>query len=231
MFASMCGHEMDLREVIVPNAPSGFSAWGMLSADVVDDYSRTRIALLHEVAPAELDAIFREIEAQAVASLRRQGIPEGEATLLRRLELRYLGQEHALPVELGGDIDIPAIVEAFGEQHEARYGHRMDAHVQILNVRIRAVGGSVRPVLRELPRRARRDSRPAPGSRRAWCFATRRMTRFETWRRDDLAAGDAIAGPALIDEGTSVTVMHTGQRLSVDRYGHLVITMGEKGAR
>ena len=231
MFASMCGHEMDLKEVIVPNAPSGFSAWGMLSADVVDDHSRTRIALLHEVAPAELDAIFREIEAQAVASLRRQGIPEDEATLLRRLELRYLGQEHALPVEIGGEIDIPAIVESFGERHEVRYGHRMDAHVQILNVRVRAAGGSAPPVLRELPRRRGRDPRPAPGSRRAWCFATRRMTRFATWRRRDLAAGDALAGPALIDEGTSVTVMHTGQRLSVDRYGHLVITLGEKGAR
>ena len=57
------------------------------------------------------------------------------------------------------------------------------------------------------------------------------MTRFATWRRQDLAAGDTIAGPALIDEGTSVTVMHTGQRLRVDRYGHLVITMAEKGAR
>ena len=231
MFASMCGHEMDLKEVIVPNAPSGFSAWGMLSADVVDDYSRTRVSLLDEVPPDELDAVFREIETQAVASLNRQGVPDGQAMLLRQLELRYLGQEHALAVDVGGVIDVAAIVKAFGDQHEARYGHRMDARVQILNVRIRAVGGTARPTLRERPRRGAKDPRPAPGTRRAWCFATRRMTRFATWRRQDLAAGDTIAGPALIDEGTSVTVMHTGQRLRVDRYGHLVIAMAEKGAR
>ena len=231
MFASMCGHEMDLKEVIVPNAPSGFSAWGMLSADVVDDYSRTRVSLLDEVPPDELDAIFAEIETQAVASLNRQGVADGQAMLLRQLELRYLGQEHALVVDVGGIIDVAGIVQAFGDQHEARYGHRMDARVQILNVRIRAVGGTARPTLRELPRRGAKDPRPAPGTRRAWCFATRRMTRFATWRRQDLAAGDTIAGPALIDEGTSVTVMHTGQRLRVDRYGHLVITMAEKGAR
>ena len=231
MFASMCGHEMDLKEVIVPNAPSGFSAWGMLSADIVDDYSRTRISPLDEVPPDELDAVFREIETQAVASLNRQGVPDGQAMLLRQLELRYLGQEHALAVDVGGVIDVAAIVKAFGDQHEARYGHRMDARVQILNVRIRAVGGTARPTLRERPRRGAKDPRPAPGTRRAWCFATRRMTRFATWRRQDLAAGDTIAGPALIDEGTSVTVMHTGQRLRVDRYGHLVIAMAEKGAR
>ena len=225
MFASMCGLEMDLKEVIVPNTPAGFSAWGMLSADVVDDFSRTHIALLDEVPAAELDAAFREIEEDATASLRRQGVARGQATLLRQLELRYLGQEHALPVDVGGTIDVAAIVRSFADQHEARYGHRMDARVQILNIRIRAVGRTAKPPLRELPRREATASAPTPGSRRAWCFATRRMTRFASWRRQDLAAGDTIAGPALIDEGTSVTVMHTGQRLSVDRFGHLVIEM------
>ena len=231
MFASMCGHELDLKEVIVPNAPSGFSAWGMLSADVVDDYSRTHIALLDDLPPAELDSIFKELERDAAASLRGQGVPTGKAMLLRQLELRYLGQEHALAVDVGGAIDVAAIVRAFGDQHEARYGHRMDARVQLLNIRIRGVGRTARPILRDLPKRGAKDPAPAPGSRRAWCFTTRRMTRFSTWRRQDLAAGDCIAGPALIDEGTSVTVMHTGQRLRVDRYGHLVIAITEQGER
>ena len=231
VFASMCGHEMDLREVIVPNAPSGFSAWGMLSADIVDDFSRTHIALLDELPPADLDAVFEEIEGDAVASLRRQGVARGQATLLRQLELRYLGQEHALAVNVGGAIDVAAIVLAFGDQHEARYGHRMDARIQILNIRIRAVGSTAKPTPRELPPRGATDAAPTPGSRRAWCFTTRRMTRFATWRRRDLAPGDTIAGPALIDEGTSVTVMHTGQSLNVDRYGHLVITMAEREDR
>ena len=231
LFASMCGHEMDLKEVIVPNAPSGFSAWGMLSADVVDDHSRTHIALLDDLPPAELDSIFEEIEGDAVVSLRRQAVARGQATLLRQLELRYLGQEHALAVDVGGAIDVAAIVLAFGDQHEARYGHRMDARIQILNIRIRAVGSTAKPTPMELPPRGPTDAAPTPGSRRAWCFTTRRMTRFATWRRRDFAPGDTIAGPALIDEGTSVTVMHTGQRSSVDRYGHLVIAMAEQEER
>ena len=231
VFASMCGREMGVKEVIVPNAPSGFSAWGMLSADVVDDFSRTHIALLDELPPAALEAVFEEIERDAAASLRRQGVPGANAVLLRQLELRYLGQEHALPVEVAGPVDVAAIVRAFGDEHEARYGHRMDARVQVLNIRVRAVGGTATPPLKSLPRRRAEDAAPAPGCRSAWCFTTRRMTRFSTWRRRDLAAGDTIAGPALIHEGTSVTVMHTGQRLRVDRYGHLVITMAGKVER
>ena len=225
MFASMCGHEMDLKEVIVPNAPSGFSAWGMLSVDVVDDFSRTRIALLDELPPADLEAVFGEIEREAAASLRGQGVGDGEAMLHRQLELRYLGQEHAIPVDAGRAVDVAAIVRAFGDSHEARYGHRMDAKVQVLNIRVRAVGGTATPGLVKLPERGPDDAPPSPGSRPAWCFTTRGMTRFSTWRRQDLAAGDTIAGPALVDEGTSVTVIHTGQHLRVDSFGHLVIEM------
>ena len=230
LFASMCGHELAVKEVIVPNAPSAFSAWGMLGADVVDDFSRTHIALLDETPPGELDAMFEEIESAAVQSLGRQGVSPGRAALFRQLELRYLGQEHALPVDVGGAVDVAAIVQAFGDQHEARYGHRMDARVQILNIRIRAIGRTEMPTLRELPRRGPKRAAPTPGSRSAWCFATRRMTRFAIWQRGELAQGDTVAGPALVEEGTSVTVVHTGQALHVERHGYLVISMAHQEA-
>ena len=228
LFASMCGHELAVKEVIVPNAPSAFSAWGMLGADVVDDFSRTHIALLDETPPGEIDAVFEEIERDAALSLGRQGVAPGQAALFRQLELRYLGQEHAIPVDVGGAIDVAAIVHAFGDRHEARYGHRMDARVQVLNIRIRAIGSTEMPTLRELPLRGAKDAVPAPGSRSAWCFATRRMTPFAIWRRGDLAPGDTVAGPGLVEEGTSVTVVHTGQTLTVDRHGFLVISMAHQ---
>jgi N-methylhydantoinase A len=225
LFGPMCGHEMDLKEVIIPNAPSGFSAWGMLSADVVDDFSRTHIALIAEVTPESLGVTFAEIEKEAAESLRLQDVKDGQAMLLRQLELRYLGQEHALPIDVGATIDTDAIMKSFGDQHEARYGHQMVAPVQILTIRIRAVGNTSKPTLRELPARGVGKSAPRPGTRRAYCFTTREMTEFATYKRADLAPGDSVTGPALVDEGTSVTVMHTGQTLSVDRYGHLIIAM------
>jgi N-methylhydantoinase A len=51
------------------------------------------------------------------------------------------------------------------------------------------------------------------------------MARFAVYDRARLAPGDTLAGPALIDEGTSTTVVHSGQRVDVDPYGHLLVTV------
>lgn len=231
LLGPLVGREMDLREIIVPNAPSGFSAWGMLSADVVDDYSRTHIQLLEDMSPHALEAIYQEIEGEAAASLQRQGVrPEG-ASLTRQLELRYLGQEHALAVQVSSNLDFAATVQAFEEQHEARYGHRMEAKVQTLTIRVRAIGSTTKPPLFKLPAKSGDVSRAMVGTRQAFCFQRRDKTDFAVFTRNKLAPGDRIFGPALIEEGSSVTVIHTGQRLVVDVYGHLVVTALSEGPK
>lgn len=228
LLGSMVGAEMELQEVLVPNAPSAFSAWGMLSADIVDDFSRTHIALLNEITPEDLEAIFAEIELEAGESLNMQRVSERDRILIRQLELRYLGQEHALPLEVSSPIDPDSICSRFGDQHEARYGHRMNAEVQILNIRIRAIGTISRPPLPELSGRAVSKNGVRPKHRSAYCHVTREMKDFAVHRRETLAVGGGIAGPALVEESTSVTVVHSGQTLSVDRYGHLIVRIGKQ---
>ena len=228
LLGSMVAAEMGLREVIVPNAPSAFSAWGMLSADVVDDFSRTRIALLDDIGPELLESIFREIEREALGSLQEQEFSKSGAVLLRQLELRYLGQEHTLPVEVAAPIEPEAIRVRFGELHEARYGHRMEAAVQIVNIRIRATGKISKPPLPERSVRAPGERAAGAGIRSAYCYTTRAMTEFDLYWRDSLAPGDEIPGPALVEEATSVTVVHCGQQLNVDPYGHLIVATGKR---
>ena len=46
MFVPLVAREMDVREVIVPQAPAGFSAWGMLMTDLIQEYSETAVGLL-----------------------------------------------------------------------------------------------------------------------------------------------------------------------------------------
>ncbi|WP_062437069.1 hydantoinase/oxoprolinase family protein [Herbidospora daliensis] len=222
LLAPLLAREMGIREVVVPFAPSGFSAWGMLSADIVGDFSRTVMATLDDLDLADLDDRFREVEAEAVASLTEQGIPAELAILERQLELRYLGQEHTLTVPVGRDLDAETVRVAFEELHRARYGHAMDNRLQILNLRVRGVGRADRP---ELTRPPRGEKAPVPTYRRAYDFGTRALTSFAVYDRADLAPGDAFAGPALVDEGTSTTVVPSGQRVEVDEYGHLLVTL------
>ena len=102
----------------------------------------------------------------------------------------------------------------------------MDNRLEVLNVRTRGIGRT-QPVT--LPELARGDGDPSAArlaDREAFDFGTRSMVAFATYDRSLLRAGDTLAGPALIDEGTSTTVVHSGQQVTVNPFGHLLITAG-----
>ncbi|WP_409072801.1 hydantoinase/oxoprolinase family protein [Micromonospora chalcea] len=227
LLAPLLAREMGIGEVIVPFAPSGFSAWGMLSADIVNDFSRTVMATLDDADLAELEQLFKAVEAEAVASLVAQGVPAGEAVLERQFELRYLGQEHSLMVTVGRELDRDAIRAAFDETHRARYGHTMGNPLQILNLRVRGIGRTDRPELQTLPRGDGDPSQALLTHRDAYDFGQHAVVPFAVYDRARLEPGDTFDGPALIDEGTSTTVVPSGQRVTVDDHGYLLVTLEE----
>ncbi|WFE40939.1 hydantoinase/oxoprolinase family protein [Micromonospora sp. WMMD998] len=227
LLAPLLAREMGIGEVIVPFAPSGFSAWGMLSADIVNDFSRTVMATLDDADLAELEQLFKAVEAEAVASLGAQGVPAGEAVLERQFELRYLGQEHSLMVTVGRELDRDAVRAAFDETHRARYGHTMGNPLQILNLRVRGIGRTDRPELPTLPRGDGDPSQALLTHRDAYDFGRHAVVPFAVYDRAGLEPGDTFGGPALIDEGTSTTVVPSGQRVTVDDHGYLLVTLEE----
>lgn len=227
LVAPLVGAELGVNEIIVPFAPSGFSAWGMLSADIVDDAARTRMEPLHTTDLDDLDAQFTEITASVVASLARQGVSGEGFTLERRLDLRYVGQEHSLSIAVGSPVDAEAAEQAFNDLHHELYGHAMTSRVEILNARVRGTGRTTRPSIAVLPAGDGDPSRALTGRRPAFDFGERRTTDFAVYSRAGLQPGDLFAGPALVDEGTSTTVVHSGQRVRVDEHGYLIITKGE----
>jgi N-methylhydantoinase A len=226
LIGPMLARELGTREVIVPVAPAAFSAWGMLAAEIVDDFSRTEMRLVDE-AEAELDVLFVELEERARASLGAQEVAASEFVAERQVDLRYQGQEHSITLRLGDSVDADAIRNAFHDEHELRYGHVIDSPVQILTVRVR---GSARPVTVELGEieQGSTDASEAMVARRpAWCFARGGMTEFAIFDRRRLRGGNGLAGPAVIDEGTSTTVVMSDQVVQVDRYGQLLIRREE----
>ena len=182
------------------------------------------MALLDDLDADRLRQVFDELDAMAAASVEEQGVAPADVLLERQVELRYLGQEHALPVVVGASIDFVALRAAFEQLHLARYGHAMANRLQVLNVRVRAIGRAMRPVLRELPAGDGDPSRAHTGGRQAYDFGTRAMTEFEVYDRAGLAPGDVLHGPALIDEGTSTTVVTSDQRVDVEAHGYLLIS-------
>lgn len=228
LIAPLLGQEMGVREVIVPFAPSGFSAWGMLSADVVHDTSRTVMQVLDEVDLSVVERHLGDLVTQARTSLEEQSVSSAAMVIERHLDLRYLGQEHTLSVRVGDTLSPVEITEAFNAAHRTRYGHAMDNRIQVLTARVRGIGRTTKPTLGEI---AAGDGDPGQAlleHRDAFDFGTRSMKPFAVYRRDLLQAQDAFDGPALIDEGTSTTIVHSGQTVIVDAHGYLIVTAGTR---
>ena len=219
--------ELHIPKVIVPLFPAHFSALGMLSADERHDFIRTYYADLGTVDFADLGRTLAEMAAEAASVLRNGKRAE------RRIhfDLRYLGQEFTLPVpveqrqiEAG---DRRGIRAAFDRLYDQRYAHHSPGEpVEIVNVRLAAIGRRASIKLPRLPaaRRARASHRV-----RAYLGDAARAVSCPVYRRGDLGAGARVAGPALVREHGTTTVLFKGDVCSVGRTGELVISVrGEK---
>jgi N-methylhydantoinase A len=224
MIAPLLMREMDIREVIVPTAPAGFSAWGMLMSDLEFDSSRTVLTLLTQASVDALPESFQELEHNAHAVLEEQRVEAPERILEHRLDLRYVGQEHTLAITIDGIDAAAEIRRRFDRAHLERYGHQLDAPVEVVTLRLRAIGRTEKPLVERLPSASETAIWPAPvGRRQAYDFATGHLTAFSVVDRRRLSPGTQLAGPTIVVEGTSTLVIHSDQRLEVDPYGHLIL--------
>ncbi len=222
MFVPLVGRELGVKEVIVPQAPSVFSAWGMLMTDIVQEYSQTVLALLDDLDRTSLAEATKALEAQAEAGLAEGGFAPETRLIERSAEMRYFGQEHSLEVSIDGVASLDALRARFDAAHSRRYGHQMADPVQLVNIRVRGIGRESKP---ELPEITLRDGAgPEPkGTRAAYCFAAGGNAPFAVYRRDDLRAGDVIAGPAIVEEATTTVIFFSDQTATVDNFGQIII--------
>jgi N-methylhydantoinase A len=223
MFVPLVAREMDVREVIMPQAPAGFSAWGMLMTDLVQEYSETCVGLLEHVGLDRLHGISRRLADQARDDLERGGFAPDDMTFEYAASLRYFGQEHTLDTPLGEGDDLESLCRRFDTVHKQRYGHTMADPVQIVHVRVRGIGRTPRPELRTISGRAA-GAPTRRTSRKAFCFVHRAMVDFAVYDRDELRDGDVVLGPAIVEEATTTLAFFSDQRASVDKFGHLFIT-------
>ncbi|MDR1798376.1 MAG: hydantoinase/oxoprolinase family protein [Bifidobacteriaceae bacterium] len=223
LIGPLVARELGLAATLVPRAPAAFSAFGMLMSDLEYEFAATALRPLTDDDLATLEPVFAELQEQAAAILEAQHVAPGQRRFTRTLDLRYQGQEHTLSVEIEPGASAQAAFGKFEDLHRTRHGHAMDSPGQILSVRLHAVGLQPKPGLPKLPGPPAAGPVPAQ-TRPAYDMATQDWTGFAIVNRDDLLPGHRLAGPAIIEEGTSTTVIYSDQSLAVDGYGHLLIT-------
>lgn len=223
--------ELSIPTVIVPPGPGAFSAFGMLMADVQHDFSRTRVSLLDDADHDALDAQFAEMQAQAETALETEGFEPERRRFARSVDLRYLGQEHSVSMPLGDVLDVAEIArvsEAFAVAHERQYGHAMTDPVEIVTIRLRALGTVDPPQLPELA--ASTGGTPEAVGERAVFGPDGQRRSYRLYDRASFRAGERFEGPAVVGEHTATTVVHEGDVVEVGPHGELVITIAKEDA-
>jgi N-methylhydantoinase A len=232
LHAVAVAREIGITRVIIPQAPGLFSAFGMLHSDLRYDFVRTHLMRLEDASFRELETIYRELEAQGRAAIANTSVKPRQIVLKRAADMRYVGQEHAVAVDIPLKVfarrDHAAIKRLFDAQHELRYGTSAPAErAEIVSLRSTVAGLMRKPPQPKIARGRGAPPKAAFAGTRAAYFGGFRAT--EVYRRAALLAGNRIKGPALIEEYASTTVLMPGDALKVDGYGNLEIMVA--GAR
>ena len=204
--------------VVIPNFPGQFSASGMLLAEPRHDFVRTVYRPLDESDFSELQRIAAEMEA-----LVRERIGAADIRMRHFMEVRYTGQDFSLPIPVDprcyADAYRATVRDRFHELHQTRFGyHDADLALEVVNARLAATAPSNTPAL------------PAPPPSKDQARIGTRAAVFDggavdcpIYRRESLAPGERITGPAVIQEYASTTVLFPQDRAEVTRSSELLI--------
>ena len=232
LHATTIAREIGIHRVIIPRAPGHFSAFGMLFSDLRYDFVRTWFTDLRSASFDKLEEIFTELEEQGRAAIANAAIAPKQVESRRSMDMRYVGQEHVVTVDIALDHfasrDRVAIKRAFDEEHERRYAvSAPDEPVEIASLRATVIGLTEKPPLEHI---VDGDTTPAgeayTGDREVYLTELEQFRQVPTFGRPHLRAGNRIDGPAIVEEHASTTVLMTGDTLHVDAFGNLDIQVG-----
>jgi N-methylhydantoinase A len=229
LHAADLARSLGLERVFVPPNPGAFSALGILLADVVKDTSRSvllPVPATNSARSPEFQKLYREItrqfaqfEQQGRRGLAQDHFPARWAHAERRLDVRYVGQAYELSVPFTA-----AFPRHFHREHARAYGYAdPDRPLEIVNLRLRLVIATRKPLIRPRPAVTATDVGGAVVKRKPVWFENR-FWRTPLYARELLSPGTRLTGPAVVVEYSSTTVVPPDFECRVDGYLNLVLS-------
>jgi N-methylhydantoinase A len=209
---------LGIRTVIVPALPGALSAYGILSSDIIKDYSRTVVWKIEGALPErKLRAELTAMERKAEADFRHEGW-KGKLQFEPRADLRYAGQGFELSLPVRADL-----VNKFHAEHHRRYGYsHADRNVEIVTIRLRARMKS--PIASASREKLVTTAAATPTVKRPVIFASHE-TPTSIVDRSSMRAGARLRGPAIVTEYSATTVVPPNTTFYLDRAANLVIEL------
>jgi N-methylhydantoinase A len=219
--------EMGMPEVLVPEAPGVLAAFGLLAAAIEHHHART---LQAPTGAADLDAVNRclgELDAAGRVCMREEGVPAAEVRVAYAADMRYVGQAYELEVPIPVPVTrerLPEILAAFHAVHERVYGYgRPQQPAEFVNFRAVHTYPLPRPAVTPAAPPAGSVADARLGERPAY-FGEFVPTAI--YERARLPRGARLAGPAIVEQSDTTTVIPPGVTALVDEAGTLRLRRG-----
>jgi len=221
--AAICD-ELDMPVFFVPRQSSIFCAAGMLMSDLVHDDVVSLTGRIDQIDRALICRRVDELIERAAQTLRAEHVAPDQMVFQPSLDLRYLKQYHEVNVACDPRQD--DVAARFHAAHDRLYGYHLrdeGAPIEVMHLRLRAIGRTARPQFPALPRGVDRTGASARrGARRAWVPEFAAFADVPVYDGGALDAGVAISGPLLIDQPTTSLFAGAAWKVAVDRHGHFI---------
>jgi N-methylhydantoinase A len=217
--------ELGMSRVLVPRSPGILCAEGLIVSDLQEDLvGSCRFGLGDD--QTALEAVLEDLHRRAEVWFDQEGVAEGERRLRLGLDMRYVGQNHELQVETGGESRTPVMPEAealkarFFETHERAYGHHdPDAPIEIVNLRLRATARLQHGESADMPP----TQTPQPLDHHDVWFDRQGPVDTPVYDRASLPVGFALQGPAILTQIDATTVVPPWASLRVDAACNIIM--------
>jgi N-methylhydantoinase A len=218
LHAATLARRLSIPMVIIPPLASTLSAFGMLVADVVRNYSQT-VMYTGSVSEDKIFAAYQPLVERGQWDLQSEGFSSGNIRLETSLDIRYLGQSYELEIPFS-----KGFLGNFHRVHHQLFGYsHPEGEIEIVNIRLRAVGINSPPELPSLPD-GNIDPTPAFLDKRPIILDGKKIS-APLFRGEQLQPGNQVPGPAIVVRSDTTVLLPQYSSARVDRFQNLVVAI------
>ncbi|GLV24678.1 hydantoinase/oxoprolinase family protein [Sphingobium sp. TomTYG45] len=213
--------EVGVRTMLIPPNPGVLCAQGCASADLRYDMSQTIEAPLDEVPIETITGMLADQKARGEEQVASSAVQVHSVETLHAAEMSYVGQIHSLRIEIGLDWGKDQLLAAFREAYRRQYGNELPG-IAVSLVSLRTSVHGIRAKAKNIPS-AEAAHAPPPAALR--CVYFDRYHDTPIYDRSTLVPGSRFAGPAIVEQGDTTTVIEPGMAVRVDPFNNLIVEL------
>jgi N-methylhydantoinase A len=229
LHACEVAEELGIRQVLLPPAPGTLCSLGLLMADTRFDLSRSRIMIAESCMIDAINGIFKELAEEGSHMLSNEGIVPAARKFVYSIDCRYERQNYEISVSLPAGVlteqILKVVIEDFHREHEHSYGYcDRTKRLQLVNYRVGAVGIIEKPDLKAQEQLSG-NAQPKPvGVRYVRFDKQSALVETAVYQRSDISCGAVIAGPAIVEQMDSTSIIPPDWKAYNDIYRNLMVT-------